>query len=125
MTASRQVEECRHFTGIQHPTCGAGVDYKAVRDASQPGPYRWPCLTLIGREPATTTCGLRSLLTREEHAAREKEIEAICAKAAADVAAGRCHVCGGGIEPSRVVGRCRYAACGHRVGQVLDESEEP
>ena len=29
-----------------------------------------------------------------------------------------CPTCGEPIEPATVVGRCKYAACGHRVGQV-------
>jgi hypothetical protein len=39
-----EMRRCVHFTGIQHPTCKAGVDYKTVRDSSGKGPYRWPCL---------------------------------------------------------------------------------
>lgn len=34
------------------------------------------------------------------------------------MAAGKCPTCGGDVEPSRRVGRCLYAACGHRLGQV-------
>lgn len=46
---------CFHFRGIQN-VCAAGIDPKSVRDESQPGPYRWPCLTLSAERRATTTC---------------------------------------------------------------------
>ena len=39
------------------------------------------------------------------------------------LAAGKCHICGADAEPSKVVGRCRYAACGHRIGQVGGDTE--
>jgi hypothetical protein len=107
---------CRHFTGIQHETCAAGVRYVDVRDASQPGPYRWPCIDVRG--PASTECPKRSLLTAEEHEAREREVDAIVDQALAAIAAGKCHECGAAIEPSRKIGRCLYGACGHRIGQV-------
>lgn len=109
-------DKCRHFNGIQHTTCEAGVEYALVRDASQPGPYRWPCLESHG--VATTVCPERSLLTQEEHAAFEAEIEARWAEIASALEAGKCPVCEADVEPSRIVGRCKYAACGHRLGQV-------
>ena len=114
-------DKCRHFNGIQHTTCKVGVNYTDVRDPSMPGPYRWPCLD--GGRGAADTCSKRSLLTQEEHAEHEREMNAVVDRAMAAVAAGKCHVCGADAEPSKVVGRCRYAACGHRVGQVLVEDE--
>lgn len=115
-------DKCRHFNGIQHGKCEAGIVYLSVRDASGGGPYRWPCLSPGGKEPATTTCPQRSLLTQEEHAAWERRIEERWAELEAALVAGKCHVCGADIEPSRIVGRCKYASCGHRLGQV-DETE--
>ena len=113
-------EQCRHFNGIQHDTCEAGVPYLSVRDDSAPGPYRWPCLD-VGRGLASTICPKQSLLTKEEKEEWERTIDGVIAKADADIAAGKCHVCGANTEPSKVVGRCRYAACGHRIGQVATE----
>ena len=116
-------DKCRHFTGIQHKTCAAGVKYMDVRDSSRPGPYRWPCISM--GETATTECAQRSLLTQEEHAARYAEIEAAVAEAVAKMNRGECHVCGKPVEPSRVIGRCKYGACGHRQGQVASGDEYP
>jgi hypothetical protein len=120
-------EKCRHFNGIQHDCCDAGVSYKSVRDGSAKGPYRWPCNTVMdqGRGPAVTVCERRSLLTQDEHAQQETELRAAVDRALSAVAAGKCHVCGADAEPSTVVRRCRYAACGHRIGQVLaDDGDE-
>ena len=116
-------DKCRHFIGMQHERCAAGVVYTDVRDSSQPGPYRWPCLDLLGRG-IVDTCSKRSLFTQEEHAENERELRAAVARMLADVAAGRCHVCGAAAEPSKVVGRCRYAACEHRIGQVASDEED-
>ena len=113
-----RLDTCKHFTGIQHETCEAGCSYEAVRDSSKPGPYRWPCL----RNPELP-CGKREYPTQAEVDASEAEFRAIYDKAMADIKSGKCHVCGDDAEPSYVVGRCKYAACGHRIGQVM--TEEP
>lgn len=57
--------QCVHFCGIQHKHCKAGVELVSVRDSSQPGPYRWPCLTIDGRA-ATTVCAQRRMPTPDE-----------------------------------------------------------
>lgn len=116
-------EKCVHFRGIQNP-CGAGVALDTVKDTSGPGPYRWPCLQLIGRPLCRTTCPARRLMTEAEQAAESATIDAAVKAAMASLTAGKCHECSAPIEPSKVVGRCRYASCGHRVGQV-ESSEEP
>lgn len=67
---------CIHFHGIQHKTCAAGLELASVRDSSQPGPYRWPCLTLAGREPATTKCSLYLDPTDEQIAAWDQQVAA-------------------------------------------------
>jgi len=48
---------------------------------------------------------------------RIKQLQAI-AKADALWAENKCHICEAPIEPSTIVGRCKYGACGHRIGQV-------
>jgi hypothetical protein len=116
---------CRHFVGVQHEVCEAGIKLVDVRDASHPGPYRWPCVTPNRSKPATTVCPKRSLLTQEEHEARVASLFAAADKADAAVSAGKCAECGADIEPSTIIGRCRYASCGHRLGQVDDVTEEP
>lgn len=116
------LDKCRHFTGIQHEACAVAVPYADVRDPTMPGRYRWPCLD-TGRG-APDTCSRRSLLTQEEHAAEYAEINAAVDRMLAANADGKCHVCGEVIEPSKVVGRCRYGACGHRIGQVGGDDAE-
>jgi hypothetical protein len=100
---------CVHFHGIQHKTCAAGVHYSTMRG-------RLPCIARYAKPEAT--CALRELETHAAAAARRDSIVAAMDAAFADVAAGRCHVCQAAVEPSTRHGRCLYAACGHRVGQV-------
>lgn len=71
------MDRCRHFTGVQHDTCEAGVAYASVRDTSQPGPYRWPCFAKNG---ATTSCALVNRPTREEAEAEEAAFKACFAR---------------------------------------------
>lgn len=71
---------CVHFTGIGKPACAAGVDYMTVRDASEPGPYRWPCLNFPNRV-ATTTCEKRCMYTAETATAEADRIRELEAKA--------------------------------------------
>jgi hypothetical protein len=107
-------DRCRHFTGIQHDTCDAGVSYDAVR-AKEGRPYAmFPCLDT--GHGTNGECAQRSFLTQSEHAAEEADMRAATNKMLDDIANGRCHHCGAPAEPSKVVGRCRYNACGHRRG---------
>jgi hypothetical protein len=118
VTVAKHYQRCVHFCGIQK-VCNAGVAPKSVRDESQSGPYRWPCLSLIGREEATTTCALRRIMTAAELAAEEAEIVAACDKFEADLKADRCPHCQTPIQAREVRGRCEYALpCSHRIGQV-------
>jgi len=117
-------DECVHFNGIHHARCRAGVGYRSVEDRAGPGMTRWPCLTLIGREAARTTCAKRRLKTPEDHDREEDEINAAVEAMFAAEMAGKCHVCGSPAEPSKLVGRCRYNACGHRRGQEASEEDE-
>lgn len=48
----------------------------------------------------------------------DKETLDAAAKFIEQLAAGKCPTCGKDIEPSKIVGRCRYGACGHRIGVV-------
>ncbi len=115
-------DKCRHFNGIQHECCKAGVRYKDVEMHANEHPrVRLPCadFAFTGVEVRVPdTCPARSFLTQEEHAAHEEEHKAAVGRALTALAAGKCHVCGVDIEPSKIVGRCKYAACGHRLGQV-------
>jgi hypothetical protein len=119
------MSKCRFFIGIQHELCEAGVKMSEMRDVSQPGMARWPCVTFDPDKAATIVCPKRVLMTKEEHEAEVAMLYAAADRFATAVAAGKCPHCGADIEPSKIVGRCRYAACGHRVGQVDDGTEEP
>jgi hypothetical protein len=120
---SRFASQCKHFTGIQNDCCAVGVAYSPLRDISGPGMARWPCLTLVNRPEASTVCPRRELMTDADWGAHEGEVRAAIDSAFGKIAAGKCHVCGADAEPSRVVGRCRYAACGHRIGQEITNEE--
>lgn len=109
---------CIHFRGIQNQ-CGAGIDPKTVRDASKKGPYRWPCMTLPGFEPAATECGSYRPMTQEELDDETAKMLAAVEKFEADLKSGVCPHCGNPILERRRSGRCEYAEpCGHRLGQV-------
>ncbi len=117
-------DKCRHFNGIQHECCRAGVRYKDVEVTAEDHPRRrLPCaeFSLPHAARVPDTCPVRSFLTQEEHAMHEREMHAAVDAMLAKTAAGKCHICNADIEPSKVVGRCKYAACGHRIGQVATE----
>ena len=66
---------CRHFTGIQHETCKAGVNYEQLRGES----HSLPCLANfvnLGRLPKAE-CGKFSTLTEEEAIREADETVAI------------------------------------------------
>lgn len=114
-------DKCRFFNGIQHGCCKAGLRYKDVELHADEHPrVRLPCAD-FGLSPDVripNTCPARSFYSQEEHAAIEAEHKAAVERFLATLRAGKCPSCGSDIEPSRIVGRCKYAACGHRIGQV-------
>lgn len=124
--------DCIHFTGIGIPgtargghekCCKAGVNYRAHVGGKDSGwATRLPCLPRQSKD--APPCPHFRAMTKAEDDARKAEFTAAIDKALAAIAAGKCHVCGAEAEPSKVVGRCRYAACGHRVGQVSDGSDD-
>lgn len=65
----RRMRTCRHFTGIQHDACAAGVAYESVTDRSLRPPRR-PCLD----ENSPIRCELANYPTREEAEERDREI---------------------------------------------------
>lgn len=117
-------DKCRHFNGIQHECCRAGVRYKDVELMAEDHPRRrLPCaeFSLPHAARVPDTCPVRSLLTQEEHAEKARELDAAVDRMLSLNAAGKCHTCEAPIEPSKLVGRCLYASCGHRIGQVSEK----
>ncbi len=112
--------DCIHFTGIQHACCEAGVRYKDVETFAPEGTpgmrLRLPCLPKPGVE--SPPCASFRAMTREEDEAREAKWRARLKEIGYLLAAGKCFICQAPIEPSKIVGRCKYASCGHRLGQV-------
>lgn len=84
------MQKCRHFRGIQHKTCEAGVETAPLRDTSGPGMARWPCIRIASEREATTSCPSRSLLSQEEIAAEHSMLM----RAMDDAIAGKCPQCG-------------------------------
>jgi hypothetical protein len=74
--AERAANRCKHFTGIQHDVCKAGVAYKDVRDEST-RPYGFPC---FADESRNAVCAKRELTTRDEAEAEEREFQAAFAR---------------------------------------------
>ena len=104
---------CKHFNGIQHINCLAGVKYSSViTPSTSQGKAKIPCLN-----PLLENCSKRQMQTLQEV---EEEIQAF-AKASNEfeqnIAAGICPSCGKNLEPREQVGRCFYGACGCRIGQ--------
>lgn len=60
--------DCKHFRGIQHDACSAGVVMKSVRDESGPvgRGYRWPCLTLAGQQPCAIQCPKKEPISADD-----------------------------------------------------------
>ena len=72
----RAMNRCKHFTGIQHEVCKAGVAYKDVRDEST-RPFGFPC---FDSESGNATCEKREFTTRAEAEAEEVEFQAAFAR---------------------------------------------
>lgn len=62
---------CKHYTGLTHDTCEAGVRYKDVKDPSDQ-PLGYPCFKDKG---CTHLCSQAVFLTEEEIAEKKKEIK--------------------------------------------------
>lgn len=109
-------QTCRHFNGIQHKVCRAGVQYDAL------GPGRLPCLPPFRPNmPPGPTCDRLELPTEEEVRAEIAAEDALVAETVELLAAGKCPTCKAAAGRSRV-GVCLYCdGCGARVGQAPRE----
>lgn len=95
---------CKHFAGIQHKVCEAGVSYDTFR---QPvGMIKLPCFKADGAIP----CEKLAWPTKEEAAAEDARIQ----KVIFDIEAGLSPCCGATLDESRVEKDGRYAGTGPR-----------
>jgi len=97
---------CVHFRGIQHDTCLAGVVVRSVRVVPEKGPYRLPCLPVIGGGDIPNNCEQRRYPTAEEVAADH----AMWERAFAAFAAGKSPCCDAPLESrgtARFCSKCR------------------
>lgn len=105
---------CRHFTGIQHTECGAGVNYISVRNNSLPlDGGRFPCFGIGGG------CAKYEPHTPEELAETERQMQAAIKNLFAFQSreSDTCPHCGKQVTALRQVGRCVYTSCGCRLWQ--------
>lgn len=108
---------CQHYTGlmgpgmVKHIECRAGVPYAAVTTGKRDD---FPCIGNGG------SCPKREPYTAAQLAEQDAAFQRVLDR----VRQGLCHTCGKQIEPSTIVGRCKYGACGHRIGQVARDDDD-
>lgn len=80
-----EMAKCIHFTGIQHDTCAAGVNYGRLLGGPR---FGWakhlPCLS----DPEAIACEQCRFPTREEAEATVREMDAACTAALNHIAHG-------------------------------------
>lgn len=106
---------CRHFNGIQHSTCQAGVVCDELTGGGFGSALRLPCLREI--EGDVVPCQQRVLYTPEELAQQEQELNTAVEQLVARLAQGLRVVCGERPTHMIQVSRAYYAEpCQHRQG---------
>src|SRR5262245_45936828 len=98
---------CRHFTGVQNPTCKVGIAYESLQSSGG-----LPCLA-----QGDGTCPHYDPYTKEEEAELERVIQEAVVIYMERLVSGLCVACG--EKPSHMVqlSRAYYAEpCGHRQG---------
>lgn len=115
--AKRLVDWCIHFNGIQRKVCEAKISYISVRDTTQPGRYRWPCLR---SDNATTTCSKCHYYSKKEAIIKATEMDKSIKEYENKLKNNKiCPHCGKKIVKKQKIDRCLYAVpCGHRLGQI-------
>lgn len=116
---------CRHFNGIQHKSCRKGIAYATVRDDSQPGMVRLPCISSDG---AATTCPHFAHYTQAEIDERNRAVNDYLTALSKFESreTENCPHCGKHVDSLRQVSRCVYGSCGCRMwqGRVPDAWKE-
>lgn len=105
--------KCRHFNGLMHNVCDAGIAYQSVQNHRE-RPLRLPCLKEDG---CTERCPKASFLSVEEIAVKEAEIRATVVNALTEMLSGICPHCHLKVEKQVQRGTCLYnQPCGCRLG---------
>lgn len=110
LQVAKEMATCRHFKGIQHKKCEAGVVYDSFKGL---GPL-WKVLPCMG----PGSCASKSTPTQEEAEAAADAREAHIAAFLAKTNLGVCGTCDDRSTDWKQAGHCIYSVpCGHRVGQ--------
>ncbi len=110
----REMNICRHFTGIQHETCKVGVNYRTLVGGEDHGwATRMPC---FADEKSVATCEHLSFPSEEEARKDVEEQDARTMEFLAQLRSGICPICKVEVR-QRQVGSCVYGTCGHRLYQ--------
>lgn len=120
MPTDKQIARgCRHFNGLQHDQCEAGVEYKQFLYHNY---HLFPCRA---RDDGTFTdaCPKFEFRTVVEIEAEDQRMAEAAIRWVEKMAVNICPWCGESTEPKRQVGRCVYGACGCRLyqGKLGDE----
>lgn len=118
-----RTKKCKHFNGIQHDTCDAGINYHELLGSGAGCFAHMPCFS---DEQSTVECHKRQLYTLAESEAEEQEIEQSIEQFLGRMRRHECE-CGKSVDNYKQVGHCVYREpCGHRLGQgdakVLNKS---
>lgn len=111
---SERLNKCKHFNGIQHNACEAGVNYHELLGTGAGCFAHMPCFS---DEQSPAECRNRELFTPPESEAREREIEESIEQFLGRMRQHECD-CGKSVESYKQAGHCVYREpCGHRLGQ--------
>lgn len=112
---------CKHYTGLMHDTCEAGVRYKDVKDPSDK-PLGYPCFKDKG---CAHLCSKVEFRTPEEVAQEHEKVRQSLARYLENIANDICPHCEKPIKKKQI-GRCVYGyPCGHRLYQgTLPKKDE-
>ena len=106
------MDRCRHFTGIQHKVCKAGVCYETFR---KPNGALVP-LPCFSTDKSVEVCDKAEWYTEDEAVKIDAEHELAVVAFLENIASGKCHICKIVVAQEQV-GRCVYGSCGHRLYQ--------
>lgn len=107
---------CRHYDGLDHATCKAGVQYATVQAENVTFYDRWPC---FGSTDCPVQCEQYAPHTAEELAERDRKINEFMNRLTQfeKREIEDCPHCGKHVISMRKVGRCVYGSCGCRLWQ--------